>query len=214
MIRVILVDDHQIVREGLKALLQNKPDFEVVAEAADGRAAVSLVEKVKPELVLMDIAMPGLNGIEACQQIKSLVPSCKILALSMHTDRRFVSRALQAGACGYLVKDCASQELVDAIYVVLQGRVYLSPSVAKTVVDDYLSTLEGKRIDSETALSAREREVLQLLAEGRCTREIASSLHVSVKTIETHRKQIMDKLNIHSIAELTKFAVREGLTQL
>jgi len=218
--RILLADDHQIVREGLKSLLEQHADMEVVGEARDGRAAVQMAHDLAPDVVVMDVAMPLLNGIEATRQITAREPHAKVVALSMHSDRRFMTEMLKAGAKGYLLKDGAFEELATAIRSVVSDRVYLSPRIAEVVVDDYV-----RRADDEQALdrppagafsrlTPREREVLQLMAEGRATKEIALDLKVSIKTVETHRRQMMDKLDIHSVAELTKYAIREGLTSL
>jgi len=213
-VRILLADDHRIVRQGLVALLEKPTDLQVAATAEDGRKTVRLAKELRPDLVIMDIAMPVLNGIEACRQILAEAPHTKVIALSMHSDRRFVTGMLQAGASGYLLKDCAYDELMNAITQVKAGHIYLSPRITSTVVEDYVRKLSPMDSSVFQVLTAREREVLQLLAEGKTTKEIAASLHVSVKTIETHRKQIMDKLNVHSLAELTKYAIREGLTFL
>jgi DNA-binding NarL/FixJ family response regulator len=211
-IRILLADDHVMFRQGLCSLLSAEKDMEIVAQAQDGREAVELCGKVQPHLVVMDITMPGLNGIEATRMIRSQWPGVKIIALSMHSTRRFMSEALKAGASGYLLKDGSFQELLAAIAAVMEGKSYLSPSVTNTVVDDYVRHVPEARRAVTNALTAREREVLQLIAEGGSTKEIAHRLHVSVKTIETHRAQIMSKLRIHSIAGLTKYAINEGLT--
>lgn len=213
-IRVLLSDDHRIVREGLRTLLEKEPDIDVVAEAEDGRSTVELVRRLRPQAVVMDITMPNLNGIEATRQITKEVPDVKVLALSIHSDRRFVMEMLRAGATGYLIKDCASEELVSAIRTVLNNQTYLSPKIADIVRRDYLH--QGPKADTSvfSILTAREREVLQFMAEGKTTKHVASCLDVSVKTIETHRQHIMAKLNLHSLAELTKYAIREGLTPL
>nr|HID59598.1 response regulator transcription factor [Desulfobacterales bacterium] len=213
-IRILLADDHKIMREGLRSLLEKESDLEVVAEAENGRRAVQLTLKFKPHIVIMDISMPDLNGIEATRQIIGELPDVKIICLSMHSDRRFVAGILKAGASGYLLKDCAFEELVYAVRTVVANRTYLSPAIADIVVEDYLRQLSRPDSSVSSVLTPREREVLQLLAEGWSTKQIASHLHVSFKTIETHRRQIMDKLGVHSIAELTKYAVREGLTSL
>ncbi len=213
-IKVLIADDHQIVRQGLRTLLEKEPDLEVVAEAENGRSTVRLVREKHPEVVIMDVAMPDLNGIEATRQIISEMPKVKVIALSMYADRRFVSNMLKAGASGYLLKDCASEELVRAIRVVLAHKTFLSPGVADIVVKDYVQTPMGPEASVFNVLSNREREVLQLMAEGKSTNQIAELLHVSVKTVETHRQQMMQKLKIHSVAELTKYAIREGLTTL
>jgi DNA-binding NarL/FixJ family response regulator len=229
--KVLLADDHRIVREGLKSLLAAQPDMQVVAEASDGRQAVQMAREMTPDVVVMDVAMPQLNGIEATRQIAADEPGMKVVALSMHSDRRFVSEALKAGASGYVLKDGAFDELVSAIRAVVSDRVYLSPRVAGVVVEDYVRRLpargsgnggyapqpgadEAARRGAFDALTPREREVLQLMAEGYATKEVAHRLHVSVKTVETHRRQIMEKLDLHSVAELTKYAIREGLTTL
>ena len=204
--------------------------MQVVAEASDGRQAVQMAREVSPDVVVMDVAMPQLNGIEATRQIAADVPGMKVVALSMHSDRRYVSEALKAGASGYVLKDGAFDELISAIRAVVADRVYLSPRVAGVVVDDYVRRLPSRGNASSAAavsgehgagrsgafdtLTPREREVLQLMAEGYATKEVAHRLHVSVKTVETHRRQIMDKLDMHSVAELTKYAIREGLTTL
>jgi DNA-binding NarL/FixJ family response regulator len=214
-IKVLLADDHRVFREGLRALLEKSADIRVVGEAENGRAAVRLTRDLAPDVIVMDVSMPELNGIEATRQISSRLPSTKVVALSMHADRRFVTEMLKAGARGYLLKDCTCEELVTAIRTTAAGKTYLSPAVADEVVKAYLSQApESDSGPDGTALTDRQREVLQLLAEGHTTRQIALRLHVSIKTVETHRHQIMDKLNIHSVAELTKYAVREGLTSL
>ena len=215
-IRVLLADDHRIVREGLRALLEAQPNVEVVAEAEDGRMAVKLAEEMQPDVVIMDVGMPGLNGMEATRQILDRSPTIKVLALSMHSDRRFVLQMLSAGASGYLLKDCAFEELSRALPYMLSDQIYLSPRVAGVVVKDYMDhILKGAPATiSSVILSTREREIIQLIAEGKSTREIALDLNVSTKTVETHRRRVMEKLDVRSIAELTKYAVREGLTSL
>ena len=213
-IKVLLADDHRIVREGLRVLLETEADMEVIAEAEDGLVLVGLVQEMLPDIVLMDVAMPNLNGIEATRQIIGTAPGIKVLALSMYSDRQFVIGMLSAGASGYLLKDCAFEELTQAIRAVAANRTYLSPGIADIVVKEYLHHLEKTGFSAFSVLTAREREMLQLLAEGRAVREIARDLCLSVKTIETHRQHIMNKLNIHSIARLTKYAVSEGLTSL
>jgi DNA-binding NarL/FixJ family response regulator len=213
-IRIIIADDHEIMREGLRAMIEKQPDMEIVAEAENGRTAVKLAREQKPDVFIMDVSMPDLNGIEATRQIVAEVPKVKVLALSMHSDSQFVSEMLTAGVSGYLLKDCAFEELTRAIYAVFKNQSYLSPSIAHTVIKDYVQQQSADESTASSILTAKEREVLQLIAEGHTTKQIASSLHVSVKTIETHRKKIMEKLNIHSVAELTKFAIRQGLTSL
>jgi len=212
-IRILIADDHKIFREGLRTLLQSRGDIQVIGEADNGRTVVSLAAQLEPDIVIMDVAMPDLNGIEATRQITETRADAKVLALSMHSDSRFVTRMLQAGAQGYLLKDCAFEELALAIDTIASEGVYLSPGVTGVVVRDYMQHLSASESSAPT-LSPREREVLQLVAEGLTTKDIASKLHISVKTVETHRKQIMDKLEIRSVAELTKYAVREGLTSL
>ncbi len=212
--RIILADDHKIMREGLRALLEKQQDFEVTAEAENGLDAVQLAKKLRPHIVIMDIGMPGLNGIEATRQITADVPSTKVIALSMHSDKRFVIEMLKAGVSAYLLKDSASEELASAIRTVLADKPYLSPQITGVVLKDYLSTLAKTEPSAFTLLTPREREVLQLIAEGRTTKQIATALFVSVKTVDTHRQQLMEKLNLRSVAELTKYAIREGLTSL
>jgi DNA-binding NarL/FixJ family response regulator len=213
-VRVVLADDHKIMREGLCSLLRSDPRVEIVGVAEDGRSAIQLVREQKPDVVVMDVAMPDLNGIDAARRIKADMPEVRILALSMHSDKRYISSMLQAGASGYLLKDCAFKELVQAIHTVARRQVYLSPSIASLVTDDYVRQLMVKDGSPASLLSPKEREVLQLMAEGHSTKQIATTMNLSVKTIETHRQQVMEKLGLHSIAELTKFAIREGLTSL
>jgi DNA-binding NarL/FixJ family response regulator len=212
--RILLVDDHKITRQGLRSLLENQADMEVVAEAEEGRTAVRLVREIVPDVVIMDVSMPDLNGMEAARQIVADCPGVKIIALSMHSDALFVTEMLKSGASGYLLKDCAFEELALAIRTVSDEKTYLSPSISGVVVNDYVHLLSrGESVDAEV-LSNREREVLQLLAEGKSTKQMALRLHISVKTVETHRRQIMEKLDIHSVAELTKYAIRKGFTSL
>ena len=213
-IKILLADDHKITREGLRSLLEKQPDMEVVAEAEDGRSAVRLVRELLPDVVIMDVSMPDLNGVEATRQILREHGNVKIIALSMHSDTLFVAEMLKNGASGYLLKDCAFEELAQAIQTVVAGKTYLSPVISGVVVDDYLHQLSRADFSSSDVLTDREREVLQLMAEGKSTKQIALKLHISVKTVETHRRQIMNKLDIHSVAELTKYAIRKGLTSL
>lgn len=212
---ILIVDDHAVVRKALSSLLGEKTDLVVIAEATDGREAVRLAGKLRPGVVIMDIAMPGMNGVDAIREIAARTPKVKVLALSMHSDRRLVVGALAAGASGYVLKDCAFEELVRAIHVMEAGDVYLCSQVTRTVVE---VGLRGGSAGTDSLfrgiLSPRERQTLQLIAEGKTTKEIASILSVSVKTVETHRLRIMTKLNIRSIAGLTRYAVREGLTSL
>ena len=213
-IRILLADDHKITRQGLRSLLDKEFDMEVVAEAEQGRTAVRLVRELSPQVVIMDVTMPDLNGVEAARQIVSEFPDVKIIALSMHSDSLFVTEMLRSGASGYLLKDCAFEELARAIRTVVAGRTYLSPCIFGVVVNDYLHRLSKADFSGSEVLTDREREVLQLLAEGKSTKQIALKLHISVKTVETHRRQMMDKLDIHTVAELTKYAIRKGLTSL
>jgi two-component system response regulator NreC len=213
-LRILLADDHRIMREGLRALLQEQPAMTVVGEAENGRKAVQLAKELTPDVVIMDVTMPEMNGIEATTQIKASLPGVRVIALSIHMDRRFVVQMFQAGATGYLLKDCAFEELARAIRTVSDGRIYLSPGIADVVVGEFLRRPASESGAGIPSLSGREREVLQLTAEGRSMKEIASALHVSVKTIETHRRQLMIKVGVNSVAELTKYAIREGLTPL
>jgi len=213
-LKILLADDHKIVRDGLKSLIKKEVSMEVIGEADNGRKTVQLARDLEPEIIIMDISMPDLNGIEATRQILADSPDVKIIALSMHSDKRYVKGILSAGASGYLLKDSAFEELVEAIRTVDTGRFYLSSGIAGVVVKDYVGSQANKDALTSDILSAREREVLQLLAEGKSTKEIASDLHVSGKTIETHRRNITQKLNIHTIAGLTRYAIREGLTSL
>jgi len=210
--KIILADDHKIVRQGLRTLLEQEHDLEVVAEAEDGRMAVRLARELSPEVVIMDVSMPDLNGIEATRQVLAESPGVKVIGLSMHSDRRFVMNMLKAGASGYLLKDSAFEELASAIRTVLANKIYLSTEIANIVVKDYLQGGGDESVFS--VLTPREREVLQLMAEGRSSRQIADHLNISIKTVETHRMQIMHKLEIYSVAELTKYAIREGLSSL
>jgi two-component system response regulator NreC len=210
--KVLIADDHQIMREGLRTMLEKEYDITVVGEAENGRMTLRLARELIPDVIIMDVAMPDLNGIDATRQIVGELPSVKIIALSMHDDRRFVLNMLKAGAAGYMLKDCAFKDLAKAIRVVRANKTYLSDEVADIVVKDYLASAAPIESSAFQLLSPREREVLQLIAEGKTSPKIAELLHISVKTVETHRQQIMVKLKIKSIAELTKYAIREGLT--
>jgi DNA-binding NarL/FixJ family response regulator len=210
-VKVLVADDHQILREGLVTIL-GKAGMTVVGEAADGRTAVRLARELQPQVVIIDIAMPELNGIEATRQIVEEFPHIKVIALSMHADRHFVRGMLQAGASGYLLKYCASQDLVQAICAVLNHQIFLSPGITELVVDNFKSASGDSSAFS--VLTPREREVLQLYAEGKISREIAATLHVSLKTVEAYRRQIMEKMKFQSFADLIKYAIREGLTTL
>lgn len=210
-LRVLLADDHTIFREGLRMLLSIEPDIEIVGEADNGTEAVRLTGKLKPHLVVMDIGMPDLNGIDATRTILETVPDARVLGLSVHNDRRFVMGMLGAGAKGYLLKNCAGEELVRAIRDVMSGRVYVCSQVSGVVVEDYVRKVQGTGAPSLHALTEREREVVRLLALGQRNKQIAGSLGLSDKTVEAHRQHIMEKLRLHSIADLTRFAIREGL---
>jgi len=216
VIRVLLADDHRIVCDALKESLEKEPGVQVVGMAGDGRSAVRMARDLDPDVVVLDVTMPELSGIEAARQIRENNPRAHIIALSMHSDRRYVTGMLAAGASGYLVKDCALEELALALRTVMQGQIYLSPRIAGAVVESLRRAVspEGDPTQHTPVLTSREREVLQLLAEGHRVRDIAAKLHVSVKTVETHRRQIMAKLDIDSVAGLTKFAIREGITSL
>jgi len=213
-ISALLVDDHHIFREGLKSLLEQQRDIKVVAEAGQGREAVRLAGELCPDIVVMDVAMPDLNGIEATRQIIIANPQIKVIGLSMHSDHRYVMEMLKSGAAGYVLKESAFEELVQAIRNVRANQIFLSPKIAHMVIKDYVTRLKQGVRTVYSLLSTREREVLQLLAEGKSTKDIALALDISIKTVETHRQQIMDKLDIHNIAELTKYAVKEGLVSL
>jgi len=211
-IRILLVDDHTILRDGICSLLKEYPDMEVVGEAADGKNALNLVKELSPDMVIMDISMPDLNGIEATRKILADYPHIKVMALSMHYDKHFVSEIFKAGASGYLLKDCAFDEMAHAIRMIIDNKTYVNSQIASLVVESLMS--DSPRSHNKHAfslLTEREKEVLQLIAEGKSTKQIASNLNVSTKTIESHRRQVMGKLNIRNIADLTKYAIREGL---
>lgn len=213
-IRVVLVDDHAMLRDGLRAVLEGEPDVEVVGEASTGREALERVRELAPDVVVMDVAMRDLNGVEATRQIRRESPRTRVVGLSTHGDKRYVLGMLDAGASGYVLKVSAYDELRRAIQATSGGKVYLSSEIAGVVLESRGAAVEPEEASGLAALGPREREVLQLLAEGHTSGEIASHLHVSTSTVETHRRNIMRKLNLHSVAELTKFAVREGLTPL
>ncbi|MCF7824758.1 MAG: response regulator transcription factor [Candidatus Marinimicrobia bacterium] len=212
-VNIILADDHTLFREGLLSILNAELEFNVIAQAENGREVVKLANKKQVDVIIMDIAMPELNGIEATRQVLQDHPEIKIVALSMHSDRHFVTGMLKAGAKAYLLKDCAGSELIKAVREVLMDRFYISEDISTKVLNDYVGKLVGEDED-ETELSSREREVLQLIAEGKPTQEIAETLFISVKTVEAHRSKIKSKLNLNSIPELTKYAIRKGLTSL
>lgn len=211
---IVLVDDHEIVRQGLKALIEKRPEMQVVGEGKNGREAIRLSSQLKPDVIIMDISMPDMNGIEATGQIVAESAGVKVIALSMHSDKRFVLGMLKAGAAGFLLKESAFAELITAIDAVMADQIYLSPKIAGSVITDYLQSIPDEEISAANVLTTRERTVLQLIAEGRTTREMADCLNISVKTVEARRKKIMEKLNLHSVAALIKFALREGLTSL
>ena len=214
-IRLLIADDHKMMREGLKSLVEKESNMAVVGEAQNGKDTVTLAHKLMPTVIIMDVAMPDLNGIEATRKIIKDNPRVRVIALSGHSDRHFVSEMLKAGASAYILKQTAYEELLRAIGEVTNGRTYLSPAVTQGVVDSYVrASPQPGAHPAFATLTDREREVLQLLAEGKSTKEMADVLSVSVKTVETHRRNIMEKLSIHSVAELTKYAIREGVTSL
>lgn len=212
MIRILLADDHAVVRKGLRLVLEEQADFEIVGEAGDGREAVALAADLDPDVAVLDITMPNLNGIEAARQIKAKRPQTSIVVLSMHSDESFVLRALKAGARGYVLKDAREAELVSAIRLVQEGKSFFSPAVSRLLVEDYVRQLESRDIeDSYELLTLREREILQLIAEGKSNKDIANLLMLSLYTVETHRSNILEKLNLHSVPELILYAVRKGV---
>jgi DNA-binding NarL/FixJ family response regulator len=213
-IGIVLADDHKIFREGVRNLLDQHLDLKVLGEADDGRSAVDLVRQLSPQVVILDVTMPILNGIDAARRILAESPDIKVIALSMHSHQSLVQEMLRAGASGYLLKECAFDELVQAIHSALGGRIYLSSEISRMVLEGYLQTSRKKERPDASSLAPKEREVLQLLAEGKSTEEIAQLLHMSGRTVEKYRSQIMKKLSIHNLAGLTKFAIRQGLTKL
>src|ERR1700683_640157 len=211
-IRILLADDHTVRRRGLRLLLEGQPDFAVVAEASDGRQAVERADATHPDVAVLDIAMPNLSGIEAAQRIAAELPSIAIVILSMHSDEGYVLRALKVGAKGYLLKDSAEGDLIDAIKAVHQGRTFFSPEISKMLVEDYVREIRTRGAgDSYDLLTSREREILQLLAERKSNKDIAQALNLSPYTVETHRRNLQEKLNLHSFAELILYAVRKGV---
>ena len=211
-VRILLADDHTVMRSGLRVLLERHQPFLVVAEAANGREALELTETHRPDVAVLDIAMPGLNGIDASSQIVARHPKTAVIILSMHSDESYVLRALKAGARGYLLKDAPEADLIRAIESVHEGKAYFSPAISKLMVEDYMRQLQQRGTeDSYELLTAREREVLQLLAEGKSNKEVATALHLSVHTVETHRSNILEKLNLHGTPELILYAVRKGV---
>lgn len=213
-VRILIADDHQVVRDGLQALLDVPPRYKVIGTACNGREAATMARKLNPDVVIIDIAMPELNGVDATKRMLAESPDLRIIALSMHSDKRYISGMLQAGALGYVRKESAFEEITSAVDAVSQGNVYLGEGVAGVVVNDYRQMMSHRAADDIDPLSVREREVLQLLAEGKKTSEIAARLHVSTKTVETHRRQIMAKLDLDSVAALTKYAIRNGFISL
>jgi len=212
MIRVLLADDHAVVRKGLRFILEQEADIQVAGEAGDGREAVRLARDLSPDVVVMDIAMPQLNGIDATSQIVKQNPRVNVLILSMHNDETYLLRALEAGARGFLLKDTAEEDLVRAVRVAAQGKPFFSPAIAQALLEDYMRNLQQRnQQDSYSLLTEREKEVLQLLAEGRSNKEVAQLLNLSVYTVETHRTRIMQKLNLHNTAELVLYAVRKKI---
>ena len=212
MTKVLLADDHAVVRKGLRFILEQEPDLQVAGEAADGREAVRLARELSPDVVVMDIAMPQLNGIDATSQIVKQNPRTSVLILSMHNDETYLLRALEAGARGFLLKDTAEEDLVRAVRVAAQGKPFFSPAIAQALLEDYMRNLQQRnQQDSYSLLTDREKEVLQLLAEGRSNKEVAQLLSLSVYTVETHRTRIMQKLNLHNTAELVLYAVRKKI---
>lgn len=211
-IRILLADDHTVVRKGLRLLLESQADFKVVADAADGREAVALAGQLRPDVAVMDIAMPGLNGIEAARQISAKLPQTAVVFLSMHADEGYVLRALKAGARAYLLKDSAEHDLINAVKAVSEGKAFFSPAISKMLVEDYMRQMQDRQVeDSFDLLTTREREILQLLAEGKVNKEVATALNLSLHTVETHRSNIFQKLNLHSGAELILYAIRKGV---
>lgn len=215
MINIVLVDDHQILRDGLKSILEDEDDLMVVGEADNGREALRLVRQVKPDIVVMDVSMPDINGIEATSQIMEECPGCKVLALSMHRDPRFITGMLEAGAKGYMLKDCASDELVSVIRTLSAGSFYVTPGVADVVIKGFLGKLGGgDKKPPGSVLSPREREVLKLLVGGLSTKEISDRICVGIKTVEAHRRNIMEKLEIGNLVDLIRYAIVEGITSI
>jgi two-component system response regulator NreC len=211
-VRIVLADDHTLVREGLRKILETERDWEVIGEASDGREAVRQALDLKPDLVILDLAMPQLSGVDAIQQIVRRLPSVRVLALSMHANEAYVTRALKAGAHGYLLKDSAANDLLRAVAALMQNKSFFSPAVSKVMLDDYVRQLAERGItDRYDTLSEREREVFQLIAEGRANKEIAEILCLSPSTVETHRARIMEKLDMHNAVEIALYAVRRGI---
>jgi two-component system response regulator NreC len=212
MIRILLADDHTVVRKGLRLLVESEPGFTVIGDAANGREAVALAETHRPDVIVMDVAMPILNGIEAARQITGKLPSTSVVFLSMHSDESYVLKALKAGARAYLLKDSAEHDLINAIKAVSEGKAFFSPAISKMLVEDYVRQMQAHNVeDTYELLTTREREVLQLLGEGRSNKEVATILELSLHTVETHRSNILQKLNLHTGAELILYAIRKGV---
>jgi two-component system, NarL family, response regulator NreC len=214
MIKVLIVDDHRLLIDGLRPILEKQREIEVIGAAKDGQEAIEQAHIHHPDIILLDISMPQLNGLDAARKILDILPDTKIIMLSMHADKRYIRESIHVGARGYLLKESAISEVISAIKEVQKGELFFSHEIETQVIEDYVKQIKDGDIPSQSPLSLREREVLQLLAEGKSTREVASLLVISIKTVESHRKQIMNKLGLHSIAELTKYAIRAGLTQL
>ena len=211
-IRILLADDHNVMRRGLRLLLESQPGFVIVAEAADGGQAVELARETRPDVVVLDIAMPHLSGTDAAQRITESMPDTAVIILSMHSDEGYLLRALKAGAKGYLLKDSSEDDLIEAIKAVSEGKAFFSPEISRMLVEDYVRDLRKRGAeDSYDLLTAREREILHLLAEGKSNKDIAALLNLSLFTVETHRRNLQDKLNVHSLAELILYAVRKGV---
>ncbi len=210
--RILIADDHGVVREGLKVLIENQPDMEVVGEAEDGLMVTQLAKELSPDIILMDISMPNLNGVEATRLILTENPDIRVIALSVHLDKHFVTQMLKAGASGYVLKSCLFDEVLRALRTVNRNEHYLSPKITDVVLDDYIHYMATYNKSADDHLTSRERQIVQMLAEGKSTKNIALSLHVSPKTADANRRQVMNKLGISSLAELTKYAIREGLT--
>jgi DNA-binding NarL/FixJ family response regulator len=212
--KILLVDDHQLFRDGIQNLLDQQLDLRVIGTAENGRRALEKVRMHSPDVVIMDVTMPHLNGIDATRRILEAYPDIKVIALSMHSHSRFVEEMLKAGAVGYLLKECAFEDLVRAIHEVLEGRMYLSPTITRVMVNDFLNPSQKDDVQGLALLTSKEREILQLISEGYTNEDVAQSLHMSRRTVEKHRSRIMNKLGINNVAELVKFALREGLTKL
>jgi DNA-binding NarL/FixJ family response regulator len=212
-IRIILADDHVVLRHGLSESLKTEKDIEIIAQAGNGHTVVQLVRELSPDLVIMDIGMPDLNGIEATRQVVKMSPKTRVVGLSMHSAKKFILEMFKAGASGYLLKDCEFDELITAIRTVASGKNYISPSISGVLLETAVGDEEGGKNSAFSALTQREREVLQLIAEGKTTKQAAKRLHISPKTVEVHRLNLMNKLDIDNVAQLTKYAIQEGLTQ-